>query len=266
MNKPHKLSASALSTYLKSPKAYYMRYIRRLDPIAQSVANFDEAKLVGVLWSEWVDRFYKGVEEDKNTDLMLDKWTEQSNGWVPDKTSSKLVLAMESWATEYCTKFSPDDGVRNGSEKLVENERFLGYVDGLSHDGLTLHENKTTSRAMSMSDQLLKYQMSLQIKLYAVLTGATGVILDIAFKDPPYGVYRAPRYAFKEGEVAAWEKGLNKLADFIYGLGDDPDNFPCFGDNCSLISRGMNSVCAYQPLCLGIEGAEICFKPKEHRK
>ena len=176
----HKLSASSLSAYLKSPRSYYWRYIARLDPIQQSVANFDQDKLAGVLWSEFVDRFYKGTSETDNTSLTLNEWHERTDGWVPDKQKDNITKALESWAAEYYQRFSPDDGCRNGSEKLVENERFIGYLDGLSPDETVIHEVKTTKKAQQLSEQLWKVQNSLQVKLYCVLTKAKGVCIEFA--------------------------------------------------------------------------------------
>ena len=260
-----KLSASALSCFTESPKAFYFRYIRGLEPAEQSVVSYDHDKLSGQLWSAFVDRFYKGVAEAENLKKLLEDWDKDTEGWVPPLQKDKLTKALESWATSYYQEFSPDDGVRNGSEKLVENERFLGYLDGLSHDGLTIHEVKSTSRAKQLSEQVLKVQTSLQIKLYAVLTKATGVVVEFAFKDPPYALYRVPRYTFPKGEVEAWEQSLNALADYINSLGTDPRNYLCHADNCSIITKSFTGICEYQSLCLGVSGAEIAFKPRERR-
>lgn len=264
--KKHKLSASSLSCFIESPKQYYWRYIARLEPISQSVMTYDHDKLCGILWAEFVDRYYKKVEEAENTKQMLEDWDQQTDGWVPPKFKERLTLAMQAWATHYYQTFSPDDGVRNGSEKLVENERFLGYLDGLSSDETTIHEVKSTSRAKSVSEQLQKVQLSLQVKLYAVLTGATGAVVEFAFKDPPYSIFRAPRYAFEASEVKGWEQSFNVLADYIYSLGEDKDNYLCHWDSCNLITKNFTGCCSYQSLCLGLPGAEICFKPKQHRE
>ena len=268
LNGISKLSASSLSTFLRSPRAFYWRYVKKLDTITQSTATFDEAKLVGILWAEFVDRFYKGATEDKNTDLMLDKWMEQTNGWVPEKTSTKLITAMESWSTEYYQRFAPDDGVRNGSEKFVENTRFLGYLDGLSPDEKILHEVKSTSRAPQLAEQLWKIQHSLQVRLYCVLTRVEGVMIEIAYKDPPYGIYRAPVMQVKPEQIDTWERELNALADSIYALGDNIDNYPCHTDGCCIVSRGMVAMCPFTVLCeQGYdEMTKLAFKAKEHRK
>ncbi len=262
----HKLSASALATFMESPKAYYWRYIARLEPMYSSVQTYDHDKICGVLWSEFVDRFYKGVPEDKNTLQMFTDWDTQTEGWVPPAFKERLTKAMTTWSTTYYQLYHHKDGIRNGSEKLVENDLFLGYLDGLSPDEKTIHEVKSTSRAKSVSEQLLKFQISLQVKLYAVLTKATGVVIEFAYKDPPYAIFRAPRYEFTEAEVKAWEQSFNALANYIYSLGNDPANYLCYADSCSLITKNFTGICQYQSLCLGIPHAEIAFKPKTRRE
>ena len=263
----HKLSASALSLYLRSPRAYYWRYITKLDPVVQSVATFDHDKICGILWAEFVDRFYKGVGEAENTDKLFQDWQEQTQGWVPPKVSERLTTALQAWATAYYQMFNPTDGCRNGSEKLVENDRFVGYLDGLSHD-LIIHECKTTSRAPQLSEQLLRVQSSIQIKLYAVMTKANGVVIEFSFKDSPYQVFRAPMLPITQQQREHWEQELNALADSIYALGTDEHNFPCHPDGCTIISKNFVGLCPYQSLCLDglTEVTAIAFKTKEHRK
>ena len=264
--KKHKLSPSSLSCFLESPKAYYWRYIAKLEPVSYSVMTYDHDKICGILWAEYVDRFYKRVPEEENTKLLFEAWDEQTAGWVPPKFKERLTEALKWWASQYPQMFSPEDGIRNGSEKHLENERFHGYLDGLSHDGKIIHEVKSTSRGKSVGEQLLKFQLSLQVKLYAVLAKATGVIIEMAYKDTPYSIFRAPIYEFTEEQVMAWEQSFNKMADYIYSLGDNEANYLCYADNCSLITKNYVGICQYQSLCLSIQGAEISFKPKEHRK
>ena len=262
----HKLSATALSTFLESPRQYYWRYIKRLEPIQQSVSTFDHDRIAGILFSEFVDRFYRGIAEQENAKEMLAKWDEQTFGWVPEKVKDRLTEAMKAWSAIYYTEFSPSDGVRNGSEKRVENERFVGYLDGLSPDEKIVHEVKSTSRAKMLSEQLWKVQHSIQVKLYTVLTKAEGVLIEFAYKDVPYSIYRAPVMAVTEGQRDKWEKELNALADSIYALGDNPDHYPCHPDGCCITSKNFSSICQYFALCTEVPGASIAFKPKEHRK
>lgn len=261
-----KLSASALSSFLKSPKSFYWRYIACLDPILQSISTFDHDKLLGILWSEAVDRFYKGVSEPNNTAVTLAAWQAQTEGWVPPKVKDRYTAALENWLTTYHQEFSPKDGVRNGSEKLVENERFVGYLDGLSHDGKIIHEVKSTSRSPQISEQLWKVQNSVQVKLYCVLTGAEGIRIEFAWKDTPYGIYRSDILRVTAEQREAWEQELNTLADMIYSLGDDEHNYPCHPDGCCIVSKGMVAMCSYQSLCSRTEGAEIAYKPKSRRQ
>src|SRR3990167_2650914 len=121
----HKLSASALSTFLKSPKSYYWRYKARLEPIQQSVATYDHDKLCGIIWAQFVDRFYRGFSEESNTKTTMSDWLEQTEGWVPEKASDRLTKALESWSASYYQMFNPKDGCRNGSELFLENDRFV---------------------------------------------------------------------------------------------------------------------------------------------
>jgi len=262
---PYKLSATALSCLLESPKAFYWRYIAKLEPISQSIATYDHDKLAGSLWAAWIDAFYRGVPEKENTERLLADWHEQTEGWVPEKIKERLTKALTAWASIYHQQFSPDDGVRNGSEKLVENERFVGYVDGLSADETTLHEVKSTSRAKSVSEQLWKVQNSIQVKLYLVLTGAKRVLIEFAYKDEPYDIWRAPVMEVTKEQRKTWEQELNALADSIYALGNDPNNYPCHPDGCCLITKNYVSLCPFQALCSQVLGAEIAFKAREYR-
>ena len=263
-----KLSATSLSTFLESPKAFYWRYIKKLEPLMLSTASFDHDRIVGVLWADWVDRFYKGVPETENTKRLFAAWDSQTDGWVGKVTKDRLTDALYAWANIYCERYSPDDGVRNGSEKFVENERFLGYLDGLNHDGTIIHEVKSTSRAKSVSEQLWKVQRSIQVKLYTVLTGAEGVLIEFAYKDKPHDIFRAPVMPVTVEDRAGWEQELNTLADYIYSLGDDEHNYVCHADSCNLITKNFTGLCEYQTLCeLGCnETTRVGYKMKEHRK
>lgn len=264
----NKLSASAISTYLKSPKQFYYRYVLKIEPIQPSVGNFDEAKIFGVLWAEFVDRFYKGVGEGKNTTQLFNDWTEQTDGWVPEKKRDALTKALHNLAPSYYNLFLPEDGARTPekSELRLENDRFVGILDGLGDDGI-IHEVKTTSRSPQLAEQLWKFQHSLQVRLYAVLAQAEGVIIEFAFKDSPYAIYRAEPMMIKASQREEWEKELNALADQIYSLGDDPDNYPCHTDGCCMVTKGFVSMCPYSVICdIGLtEATKLFYKPKKHR-
>lgn len=263
----HKLSASALSTYLRSPKAFYWRYRAGLEPVAPTVATFDDAKVCGQIWSEFVSRYYDGMPEEMNTQVTLGRWHEQTDGWVPDKSKDKLTKALESWISTYYQQFSPKDGCRTQSEVFVENDRFLGYLDGLNEKG-QIHETKTTSRSPQLSGQLWRIQNSIQVKLYAVLTQASGVCIEISFKDPPYAIFRAPVLDITAEQRKGWEQELNTLADHIYSLGDDPNNYTCNSDGCNLVTRGVTSMCSYHTLCdMGLnETTQIIYQPRTNRR
>jgi len=233
-----------------------------------SVGTFDHDRICGSLFAAFVDRFYKGEPEQENVSKMLAAWDEETHGWVPDAAKKRLTDAMTAWATIYYQRFNPKDGVRNGSEKLVENDTFLGYLDGLSPDEKIIHEVKSTSRAKQTSEQLWKVQHSLQVRLYAVLTKAEGVLIEFAYKDTPHDIFRAPVMEITEAERVGWEAGFNKLAAYIHSLGDDINNYPCNPDGCCITTRNFVSMCKYQSLCdLGFnEFTQIAYKNRESRK
>ena len=262
-----KLSASALNLFLRSPRAYYWRYVARLDPVMQSVSTFDHDKIVGILWAAFVERFYQGMEEAENLARMLRAFDEQTQGWVPTKVHARLTDAMTAWSQAYYAQFSADDGVRLVSEAFVENDRYLGYLDGLSDDRV-VHEVKTTSRGSQISEQLWKVQNSIQVKLYCVLTKAKGIRIEFAYKDTPYGIYRSEVVPVTEEQLVAWEQELNALADTIWALGDDIHNYPCHPDGCCITSKNMTSMCVYQSLCdMGLTSeTEMLYREKTHRK
>ena len=245
-----KLSASALATYLKSPKQFYWRYVAQLEPVQLQVATFDHDKIFGIEWAAFVDRFYKGVTEKQNLDTTMANWLEKTDGWVPEKARLRLTTALNTLAPQYYQLFSPDDGCRTAklSEMRIENERFVGILDGLSDDGI-VHEVKTTSRSPSLSDQLWRVQNSIQVKLYCVMVKAKGHCIEFAWKDSPNQIFRGPTVFVSEKQRETWERELNAIADKIYSLGDNPDNYPCHPDGCCLVSKGMVAMCSYTVLC-----------------
>ncbi len=260
-----KLSASALGTYLKSPRSYYWRYIAKLEPIAPSVVTFDHDKICGQVWSEFVERFYNGMGESQNAQITMQHWHEQTDGWVPPKAKDKLTKALETWSTSYYQMFRPDDGCRTQSEVYLENDKFLGFADGLN-DERGLHEVKSTSRSPQLSGQLWKVENSIQIKLYSVLADATSYQIEFAFKDPPQSIFRGPVVPVSAEQRTVWAQQLNTLADHIYSLGDDINNYVCNPDSCCLVTKGITSMCQYQALCDKVPGAEIAFKPRETKR
>ena len=265
----HKLSASALSAFLRSPKLYYWQYIAKIEPIQQQVATFDHDKLFGILWAQFTDRFYKSESEEVNTKKTLNNWLEQTEGWVPEKARDRLTKALETLMPQYYQMFSPSDGCRLPvtSELHLENERFHGYLDGLSADNV-VHEVKTTSRSPQLSEQLWKVQNSIQVKLYCVLANANGVVIEFGFKDPPNQLFRAPVMQVSEQQRKQWEQELNALADKIQALGTDPNNYACHPDNCCITTKNFVSMCAFQCLCdQGLNSVtEIAYKAKQKRQ
>lgn len=265
MSPNFKLSASALSLYLRSPKAFYWRYIKRLDPITLSVATFDHDRHAGIVWSAFVARFYAGMPEAENTAQLMKEWDDGVDGWCPPKAKERLTLALQAWASGYYQHFRPDDGCRVKSELRVENDRYVGYLDGWNPETGIVHEVKSTSQSPQLSEQLWKVQNSIQIKLYAVMTQAKGVVIEFAWKGAPYGIFRAPVLELTPGQLAQWQQELDSLADSIYALGDDPNNYVCNPDSCMIVSKNMVVPCGYQALCANLPSAEIAFKPKTHR-
>lgn len=269
MSERYKLSASAIATFLKSPKSFYWRYKASLEPLQPSVVTYDHDKIAGVLWSEFVDRFYHHSPESVNVSQMLSDWDEKTDGWVPEKAKDRLTKALTSWGGSYYQMFSSNDGARTeeGSELKLENDRFQGYLDGLSRDGV-IHEVKSTSRSPQLDGQLWRVQNSIQVKLYSVLAKATGILIEFAFKDPPYAIYRSQVVDVSTEQRAGWEAELNSLADYIFSLGDDPNNYACNADGCNLVTKGVTSMCSYQSLCdMGHnEMTAIAFKEKTRRQ
>lgn len=264
----YKLSASALNTFLKSPKSFYWRYKAQLEPIQNSVATYDHDKICGIMWSEFVARFYEGMGEAKNTETTLAKWLEQTDGWVPEKAKERLTAALKSWAAAYYQMFNADDGTRGKgkSELYLENDRFQGYLDGLSDDNI-VHEVKSTSRSPQLMGQLWKVTNSIQVKLYCVLAQAKGVCIEFAFKDTPHQLFRGPVTFVTPEQLVGWEQELNALADYIYSLGDDLHNYPCHPDGCCLVTKGITSMCQYELLCeSGVNDiTKFGFKEKTRR-
>ena len=245
-----KLSASALSLFLKSPRAFYWRYIAQLETLSPSVATYDHDKIAGQIWAEYVDRFYKGISETDNSKATMSAWLEQTDGWVPEKARERLTKAFESWMPAYYEMFSPDDGCRTPeqSELWLEDDKFVARLDGLS-DAKIVHEVKSTSRSPNLSDQLWKVQNSIQVKLYCVLAKAEGHCIEFAFKDPPHQLYRGPVVYVTDEQRKGWKQELHTLADKIYSLGEDIHNYPCHPDGCCLVTKNYSSMCQFQALC-----------------
>jgi hypothetical protein len=140
-------------------------------------------------------------------------------------------------------------------------------LDGLSDDGI-VHEVKSTSRSPQLAGQLWKVQNSTQVKLYCVLANASGICIEFAFKDAPYALFRGPQTLISKEQLAEWEQSLNSLADYIYSLGDDPNNYPCHPDGCCLVTKGITSMCQYETLCdMGLNDyTKIAYKTKTRRE
>lgn len=212
-----------------------------------TVATFDDAKVFGTCWAEFVDRFYTGCSEFANREQTLSDWHEKTGGWVPAKAKERLTNALNALMPQYYEQFSPGDGMRVTSEAWLENDMFVGRLDGLG-DKL-VHEVKSTSRCPMISEQLWKVQNSLQVKLYCVLAEAEQVVIEFAFKDQPYSLYRGPLHPVTAEQRAGWKTELESLARLVQSLGTDEHNYPCHPDGCCITSARMVSMCPYQLLC-----------------
>lgn len=235
----------------------------------QSVQDFSHDRHFGSIWSTVVDKFYSEVPEDKNLSASVAAWLDATEGWVPNTTRDRYTEALKTLIGQYYQNFSPDDGARGKgkSELKVENDKFLGYLDGLSDDEI-VHECKSTSRPKQLSEKLWQIGNSLQIKLYCVLTKAKGYRIEMAFKDAPQGIVRADVVPVTAEQLVSWEKGLNTLADHIYSLGTDPDNYICNSGGCAINTKNFSSPCSCAVLCeQGLNDmTKIGYKLREGRK
>lgn len=264
-----KLTASAISTFLKSPRLFYWRYVHELfpdqkypgiEPLLPSVQTFDHDKLFGTIWGGFVTRFYQG--DAGASERATKEW---NDSWVPDKQKKQYGEALAGLMTQYYAQFSPDDGARlpGSSERRIENDRFAGYLDGMSDERI-IHECKSTSRSPSLADQIWKVENSIQVKLYAVITGAKGICVEFAFKDPPYQVMRCPTRLLAKEQLSNWQCELECLADGIWETGSGVHAFPCHPDGCCILTKRFASMCPYQALCDEILGAIELFKAREN--
>ena len=234
-----------------------------------SMGSYDDDRIFGTCWAEFVDRFYKGVSESENVTKTLACWNEQVEGWCHGKKRDNLDKAMSTLMPSYYQMFSPTDGCRapDKSELWLENDRFHGKLDGLSDEGI-IHEVKTTSRAQSTSEQLWKVQNSVQIKVYAVLAKAKGVQIEFGYKDAPHALFRGPIREITEDERALWEQELLAIAEDIDDRGDDPYNYLCHPDGCCYTGKWSTNMCSYQILCDAgyTEETQIFYKTREERR
>lgn len=253
-----------MSAFLESPKSFYWQYIAKgtgVVPRQRSVAAYDHDLCFGTRWAEFVDEFYQNKPHRTASGLDRDL-----TGWVPDKLKQQYLLNFVALQNNYVSSFSPNDGVRTPatSELRVESDRFVARLDGLSADGI-IHECKATSRAPSLDTQLWKVENSVQVKLYAVLTGADGVRIEFAYKDAPNIVFRAPVKCITADERRRWLTELGALADAIdYCIEADPGDgsaFVCHTD-CTLVTKRYVGACRWKLLCDGTDGADHFYEPR----
>jgi hypothetical protein len=157
-----------------------------------------------------------------------------------------------------------------GSELWVEDDTFCGILDGLSADKV-IHEVKLTGNSNGTADRVWNVQHSTQVKIYAFLTDAKGVLVELAYKDAPYGIYRAPVLEFTAAQKFLWRRQYTVLADFINGLKKDftpgtiPGEYPCTAENCNMVTRGGSSPCVWRELCDGHDECMVFFEPRKER-
>jgi hypothetical protein len=257
-----RLTASAISLFLKSPRAYYWAYVhkngRGVEP-PPSMQDYSHDLVFGQLWGEFVSAFYLSRYAVMDQDW-LREWRTRTDSWVDDKTQERYAATLTSLILDYQRQFSIEDGARtaDSSERKIENERFYGYLDGISTDGI-IHECKTSKRSPDLNEQLWRVQNSIQVKLYAVLTRANGVRIEFAFKDAPVQVFRAPLLAITSEQRETWERQLNTLHAAIASMGTDAANYPCHPDGCTLITKGFVGRCKYRMLCDGDPAADTFY-------
>ena len=251
----HKLTASALSAFLRSPKSFYWAYLhqnaRGVEPLP-NMKDYAHDLVFGQLWGEFVTYFYANTGMPQDFQLM---WKTRTNGWVDAKTQEQYANVLQALMLSYLQQFSPTDGVRTpeSSERRYENDRFYGFIDGISDDGI-LHECKTAKRAMRLDEQLWQVQNSIQIKLYVVLTQAAGVCIEFAYKDAPCSVFRTPIVHFNGEQRDKWQWELNSLADGIALMTERSLKlghmaFPCHPSGCTINTKNFTGTCKYRMLC-----------------
>ena len=261
-----KLSASAMSAFLESPKSFFFQYLHKgtgVVPRQPSVSTYDQDLFFGSRWAEFVHAFYtNGALQEPELKLRDDL-----AGWVPDKLRDTYLANFSALVSNYYSCFSPSDGVRTPqtSELRLESDRFVARLDGLSADGI-IHECKATSRAPSLDMQLWKVENSIQVKLYAVLAKAEGVRIEFAYKDAPQVVFRAPIKRITAEQRARWSSELHALADSMaYCISQDPGDgsaFVCHTD-CTLVTKRYVGACKWKMLCDATPGSEHFYTTRK---
>ena len=267
--KVRKLSPSAITTFFDSPAKYAYRYLYKdvgLEALEKNEQNYDHDLIAGSLWSAFVHNFYRGMSIEGNSDTLLAEWMKQTEGWLSAKTRGQYTDALSALTEKYYEKFSADDGMRSAmSEQEVSNEHFYGTPDGYSTEGI-IHECKLTTRAKSLSAQFeVKYLHSIQIKVYAVILQAKGVVIELAFKDKPQEILRMPMEPITKEMLDKWQAELVDLHSAITNM----KLYACNPAGCSIVGKYSISLCPFQPLCEGkISEDEIpqYFKLRENNR
>ena len=255
---PFPLSPTAISCYLKSPKLFYWQYVRNIVPKELSADRYDHDKIFGNIWSEYVDGFYK--KRADILELAVARWRVETEGWLATKERGSYEKSLLALANCYQNSYNPDDGMRSqGSELELKTNDWHVVLDGLG-DGHVIHECKATSRAQSLKEQVWKYQNSIQARMYAVVTDAAGIVIELAFKDSPHQVFRAPIREFTTEEKLRW---LNEFTDLRNEIFRPERDYVCNVEACGFTSKYRTSICPYRELC---EGSDDITNYKQRKR
>ena len=122
----YKLTASAISAFLKSPASYKWAYLaengRGLEP-PPSTQYYSHDLVFGQVWGEYVGAFYARAAYYPDAHFI-----QRTLPWCDRTLQAKYCDALLGLVESYAQQFSPDDGARtpDSSERRIENERFYG--------------------------------------------------------------------------------------------------------------------------------------------
>lgn len=268
------VDATDIAAFLKSPKMWYWQRLYNGTGIVPAKPNIHF--VFGSLWSEFVADFYaqqpEGRGQAETASVYITRFMAMTKDF-PAKERDPLTKALEALIPKYYQNFSPDDGVRTESEVEFVWNGFCGRVDGEGVEWAQLldnppvkaadgHECKATSRAASLADQVWYYQNSIQIKLYAVARQWDSVVIELAFKDPPYDIFRAPAMTITADMRADWQAELTLIRLAMINCIRE-NNFLCNPQSCNIVGKRGTWMCDYKPLCEGRMDYLDQFKPRE---
>jgi hypothetical protein len=257
------IDATDIAAFMKSPRMFWWNRLYNGTGIVLAKPNIHFA--FGGLWSEFVASFYAGLSKADALNQTMEKWAALSEDFTP-KEYEPLSKALPVLIGEYYLNFRPDDGIRTESEVEFVWNGFCGRVDGeqAGIDYRMGHECKATSRAYSLADQVWYYQNSIQIKLYAIARNWDSVVIELAYKDAPYKVFRAPAMQITPDIRADWTAELTLIRLAMLNCIRE-NRFLCVPQGCNIVGKKGSWLCDYKPLCDGKMDYLDQFKPrKEH--